>query len=334
MPTFYNLRKLLISTFAIEQIVHYRIPVFQGVTVETCISVIRNLIPDNNHELLFCEIEDSFRNPENYIHVKQLSVMKSISLNLHFKADDISEKLFDKVASNCMSLGNIAKIVCGIKPYQKGKGKPKQTEESVSKRIFDANHRAGETYRQYIMGRDFHKYHWQIEKERWLNYGDWLAEPRHSAPFDALEKIVIRQTADEIIANLDTNQYLTLNNVHNLILSTNTLSLKYLLGVLNSKLITWWYRHLMPEKGRVFAEVKVINLEKLPIREIDIKNPDDINLNFQIQELVTRIIKTYHQPMTDELTETVENHKEKIDNCVYQLYGLTKDEIALVESES
>ena len=330
MPTYQNLRKLIISTYMIEQVVHFRIPVFQGVTVETCIAILKNSAPSNNHELLFSEVKDSLENFYSFVSANQLQTLKSPSLNLYFKDGDLSEKIYKKIASNSTPLGNLAKIVCGIKPYQKGKGKPKQTEDSVSKRIFDANYKVNDSYRQYIMGRDFHKYRWQIEDERWLSYGDWLAEPRYGAPFDAQEKIVIRRTADEIIAHLDRNQYLTQNSVHNLVLKTDAVNLNYILALLNSKLMTWWYCQLMPAKGRVFAEVKIVNLEQLPIRKLDLNNTDDVTINSQIQILVTQLVELYQKPYNSEIKRITEN----IDQLIYQLYKLTEDEIVVIEKES
>ena len=89
-----------------------------------------------------------------------------------------------------------------------------------------------------------------------------MAEPRVSLNFSN-KKIIIRQTSDRIRATVDYNGFLSLNNVHNLILKQNNdIDLLYVLGVLNSKLIDFVYNYLSPEIGRVFAEVKTVNLEK------------------------------------------------------------------------
>ncbi|MCX6580255.1 MAG: hypothetical protein NT166_08725 [Candidatus Aminicenantes bacterium] len=211
----------------------------------------------------------------------------------------------------------------------------------MKKRIFDSEHKIDESYRQYIMGRDFHRYNWLIEKFRWIKYGDWLAEPRYSAPFDDAEKIVVRQTADSIIANLDSNKYLSLKNVHNLRITSPRLTYKYLLGILNSKLISWWYQNLIPEKKRVFAEVKVVNLKKLPIKTIDFSNSYELVQHDRMVEMVDQMLdlqKKYHSARM----ETEKNLYKKqiqildrqIDQTVYQLYQLSDAEIKIIEEDA
>jgi hypothetical protein len=146
------------------------------------------------------------------------------------------------------------------------------------------------------MGRDFTRYRWQLEKERWISYGVWLAEPRYAAPFNEPVKIIIRQTADSIIAHIDTHSFLSLKNVHNLKITNNSLDYKFLLALLNSKLINWWYQKLIPEKGRVFAEVKVVNLKKLPIKIPEnqtffIQKANDLlELNYEVSSLIEKFI--------------------------------------------
>jgi adenine-specific DNA-methyltransferase len=93
-----------------------------------------------------------------------------------------------------------------------------------------------------------------------------LAEPRESLNFFQ-KKIVIRQTSDIIIAAVDNEGFLDFNNVHNIVLkSTEQLSYEALAVILNSSLMDVYYTYLVPEKGRTFAEVKGVNLRKLPIR--------------------------------------------------------------------
>ena len=249
-----------------------------------------------------------------------------------------AQALFKRISDEHPRLGDLATIICGLTPYRKGKGKPPQSQHIVKNRAFDADHKKDITYRQYIMGRDFYRYFWQLQKERWISYGDLLAEPRYKAPFDDPVKIVIRQTADSIIANIDTNQYLSLKNVHNLRINDNCLSYPYLLGLLNSKLISWWYHGLIPEKGRVFAEVKVVNLKKLPIRTIDFSNPAE---KVQHDKLVAQVDsmlelqKKYHEARTERDKELYERQIKivdaQIDRLVYDLYGLTEEEIRIIE---
>jgi hypothetical protein len=75
----------------------------------------------------------------------------------------------------------------------------------------------------------------------------------------------LRQTADSIIAHLDLTLSINLNNVYNIGQIDSNYNIKYILGILNSRVIKYLYQNISQEKGRVFAEVKKVYLEKIPI---------------------------------------------------------------------
>jgi hypothetical protein len=167
-----------------------------------------------------------------------------------------------------MDLGELVQITAGIKPYQEGKGNPKQTRKTVDENPFTALKKINDTYLRCVNGKDFHRYNFIQLPPMFLSYGEWLAEVRESAPFFEEEKIIVRQTADSLICHLDTNKYINLNNVYNIAKPVENLSLKYILALLNSKLMNFIYQSIAQEKGKLFAEVKKVYLEKLPIKII------------------------------------------------------------------
>ena len=88
-------------------------------------------------------------------------------------------------------------------------------------------------------------------------------------------KILIRQTADNIIGVFDNSNYYPIDSLHTLNLrpfvtdNNNCESvLRFLLGILNSKLFEYLYRWKLDEDGKVYPQVKKVNIEWLPIPEI------------------------------------------------------------------
>lgn len=219
-------------------------------------------------------------------------------------------------------LGNIAKIIVGIKPYQVGKGKPKQTREVVTEKIFTSDYKHDENYIECVIGKDFHRYGFIRKPTMYLKYGDWLAEPRHGAPFFE-EKIILRQTSDSLIGHLDSTGSVNLNNVYNIGRIQEGYDIKYVLGLLNSGFLNYIYQNISQEKGRLFAEVKKVYLDKLPIL---IANQSQQKI---IANLVEKIIEAKH----NEKFEDARIYEKEIDQLVYQLYGLTEEEIRIVEGE-
>jgi len=341
MPQYSSFRKQVIDQFRLDEVQLFRKSVFDSVVVETCTISLTNKKSDSFSEYHFKEIKgepDQFKFEENQI--KQELLEKDPDSNLILSNQAI-KALFMKIRDKKPLLRDVALTVCGLTPYRLGKGKPPQNVKVVKNREFDADFKKDKSYRQYVMGRDFHRYVWQIEKERWISYGYWLAEPRYKAPFDDEVKIIIRQTSDRLIAHLDTHRYLSLKNVHNLRITADSLPYQYLLGLINSKVLDWWYKKLIPEKGRIFAEVKVVNLEKLPIRLIDFQNQVEKSFHDEIVKLVDHLLKLKQEIRDAKLQTQINQMQSKIDYCesridkiVYQLYGLTEEEIKIVEGEN
>ncbi|HRE12332.1 MAG TPA: TaqI-like C-terminal specificity domain-containing protein, partial [Ignavibacteria bacterium] len=81
-----------------------------------------------------------------------------------------------------------------------------------------------------------------------------------------IEKIVVRRTGDFVLAAVDYNKYYFSNNVFVCIpLKINSYDLNFVVGLLNSKLMTWYYRTIQPRTGKLFAELKINQLKTFPL---------------------------------------------------------------------
>jgi adenine-specific DNA-methyltransferase len=135
-------------------------------------------------------------------------------------------------------------------------------------------------------------------------------------------KILIRQTANRIMAAYDEDQWYCLKS--GLIIQlpqTTQLNYLYLLGLLNSNLMDYLYKNLVNEENRIFPEVKPIQLFKLPIKVID---------KVEQQPLITLVEEILAIKKATPSVSTAEKEGE-IDRLVYGLYGLTAEEIGIVE---
>jgi hypothetical protein len=173
------------------------------------------------------------------------------------------------------------------------------------------------------------KYKGKLESKRETKKGilPWwcLHWARYKELFEE-DKIIIRQTADRVIAAIDTDSYYAMNNVIILKIKEEykiDFDYKFLVGILNSKLIDYIYKQLTQEENRTFAEVKPINIRKLPII---ITDSHQKNIIIDIVDEILIAKKGDRHADTSEL-------EKAIDDLVYQLYGLTEEEIKIVEGE-
>ena len=103
-------------------------------------------------------------------------------------------------------------------------------------------------------------------------------------------------------------------------IKTSRFSLKYLLGVFNSKLISFWLKH----KGKMQGEN--FQIDKEPLLQIPIK----VGLKEDVIAKVDRILSAKR---LDPSADTTADEQE-IDRLVYHLYGLTYDEVKIVDPET
>ncbi|ENI6502697.1 Eco57I restriction-modification methylase domain-containing protein [Campylobacter coli] len=108
-------------------------------------------------------------------------------------------------------------------------------------------------------------------------------------------------------------------------IQTCRINLKYLTGVLNSKLIAFWLKH----KGKIQGNLFKIDKEPLlniPVVNINSKNEKLAN---KLISLVDEILKAKEQDKNAN-TQELEN---KINSLVYKLYNLTEEEIKIIKNK-
>lgn len=153
-------------------------------------------------------------------------------------------------------------------------------------------------------------------------------------------KILIRRTGDKITAALDENHFYASNN---LFVFQNTKMKKYdpryILSLLNSRLMTWYFLTIQPRKGKLFAEVKIVHLNQFPIRKINFLVSSEKYKHDNLVKLTNKMLKLNESLQkcaedSDKHRDTkaeIEKIDKQIDQTVYKLFNLTSEEIGIVE---
>ncbi|MUU77503.1 Eco57I restriction-modification methylase domain-containing protein [Winogradskyella endarachnes] len=103
-------------------------------------------------------------------------------------------------------------------------------------------------------------------------------------------KILIRQTASEIVGVLDEENYYPIDTIHTLNLKVNIKDkkthLSFILGLINSNLFKFLYNWKLDEGGKVYPQVKKVNIEWFPVVDLESTIIDDISIIvLKIQDL-------------------------------------------------
>jgi adenine-specific DNA-methyltransferase len=332
-----KIRQLLTAALSIEQVVHFHYPVFRKVTVDTQIIILSKPWVSNNRITAFFAyqkddlIEGTFEESGHQIAHKQKDWQSLNGDVINIFLSDSERKLALKIQSETRLLSDHLNINVGIKPYQTGKGIPPQSKALVDERPFDSDRALTPDYRQYLRGKDISRYAIRPIEPRYIRYGVWLAEPRPAANFSAPAKIFMRQTGDSLVGALDTGQLLCLNNMHVLVPQPTSAPLEYLLGIINSRLMNWFYQTRNPEAGEALAEIKKANVAALPIKDPNSNTETIVQIVHRMLQLQRQLTQARTSPQRTALERQIGATDREIDQLVYELYGLSDKEIALVE---
>lgn len=112
----------------------------------------------------------------------------------------------------------------------------------------------------------------------------------------------------------------------------------YLLGLLNSKLLRFFFRSIGAQRRGGYYEYLSEYVSQLPIRRIDENSPVDIQAKDRIDSLVGKIlelnVRLSKARISHELSSIrrqIDTIDQQLDQLVYELYGLTDEEIQIVE---
>ena len=316
-----NLRKFILDNSHIK-IVNFYAKVFESADVDSSIILFEKSQQNKSIELF--EYTDNFysifETKTNYF-LQQ----KDYIINIEAFKNTESLSLLEKIELQSIQIKTIADVKAGLQAYERGKGNPPQTEEIKENRVYHSTTKINDDYIKYLDGKDVCRYYlgWSGE---YLKYGDNLASPRKDFSLFSTPRILVRQIPSPLPYSINAcfTQEIILNDRN----SMNIINLQenpmLILGIFNSKLISYWFAHKFGKLQRgIFPQFKVNELATFPI-------PKNFG-NYQqpVIKLVDEILKKKKKDVKADVSEL----EQKIDNLVYKLYELTYEEVKITDPE-
>lgn len=318
VPTNSDLRKFILTETKDINIVQNYSNVFQQASVDT---LLLSFCKNGKNALSYFEWENGTpikrlsNNPDVYLKNKGhiISVSSNINQELTFLLNLEGEELKD-----------LCEVRNGVQAYTVGEGKPVCTEEMKNNRVYHDMKKNGPNWIKYLDGSDIgrYKYNWT---GMYIKYGDNLARKRKSYLFEG-DRILVRQIPSKlpyaINATIVDENAVNDNNLMIIKINDEKLKIGYLLGLLNSKLISFWFAIKFDKLSRkIFPQFKINELRIFPIII-----PDD-----SIQENINSLVNVV-------LENNIKNHdteKEEnlIDTIVYLLYNLKYKQVKTIDPE-
>lgn len=332
----------------------------------------------------FSSTQEDWLKEDNFII--NLSVNKSI-LNC-----------LKKIERNALKLSEVSRIGRGVGLYHKRVG---HTKEFISKDPFQSNIEKDSTFKPYIKGKNITRWAINWQNDGFISYGKWLAEPREIDFFEG-SRILLRQIPSKLLYATEIDElFITDQSVFIAKFQSNSkFCSKSILGIINSKLMSFYFRYKYSEFDDLFPKVKLQHFKDFPITKsntvllenvlkVQRLSKQLISQKYSFQRFIlssfklfklSRKLENWHEldfgEFIKELNKAIKaNNKERlkqeqeaiatltkldemdwmdafntkrkeaqglqtqitqteaeIDQMVYKLYGLTQDEIDIIEN--
>ncbi len=272
-----SLRSFILQNTRIQEIVSLPSKVFINATVDTTLLFTEKALfsstPHDNKVLIKTfnkkTIVSSIENPERSFLVSSETWHEQKAFNI--QSDDVESQLISRIEQKFDPLANLAEMFSGIKAYEVGKGSPPQTEEIRNKKPFTSKTQSNKNFLPFFDGKHIGRYYLLWNQNNWINYGPWLAAPRNAENFKD-GKILIRKIVNNtLIATYipETSYCNTLLHLLKIKPEKDT-SYPFLLGILNSRFIGWYFRKKFQISFEdTFPQIMIRDILQFPIPSLD-----------------------------------------------------------------
>lgn len=289
-------RELLVKNTSILKIVGFDNRVFESAAVDTAILITtKNVKRDNEISILRNMVTMTNRIKQNHI-LQENEYMIPINMKQE------ESKIIDLINSNNYPIfDEFMEVQQGI------------IYSGIPKEEIFANYPLNEHYKRSLDGRDVHRWYidWDSKQEnRYIEYTNRLHRPREERLFLAKEKLIMPRKSTKITCGYDNNQFYVLNTGYVCLAKRENVSIKYIMAILNSNLINYYY-----VKQYLGWQIVIPALKKLPIcyREEKIQT---------VESIVDRLI--------EKDINSVELEKE-LNNIIYQIYNIPSNLVNEIE---
>lgn len=330
-----DLRKYLIENTSDLYILNSKDKIFEDASIDNCIIDFSISSPtsvkvaelENGDIVEIATVDPSYFKDNSIINISSLRKTDSNSTDEPWNEVERIMSIINEKSKPLHPTFGIVKD--GLKVYERGKGTPKQPidrEEHkafVKSRVFFSSVKEGEDYRPFLAGDNINRYsiHWD---NTYLKYGKHLSAPREPKLFEG-ERLLIRripaQMPYSLVATYTDENYVHEQSIENI--TDLTVSPYFLLGVINSKLETFWtINEFDMLQRKTFPQLRLYQIKELPIPNATKEQQEEI------ESLVKEMLDLTSKE--DVNSKAIDYLNNKIDEQVINLYGLSPEDKEIV----
>lgn len=269
---------------------------------------LREVINQNSSSFLLKEYGDKvFDNVQMPTCVFILKKGKPTKIINHF--ENKNDALFKKVKTIC--LGELVDITRGLEI-----GKDKLINKGKI---------------EIISGTQLNKY--VIKESKFISKETYIAFAKSKNIFE-VPKILIRETGSTFIVTFDDSGIITTRSIYNIRTKESKLSLKSITAILNSKLFDFYFNQFIAPETNIFPKIRIAQISQIPIPLNIFTNTNITELDKSVDTILhlkKELLASNSQMQTAaQLQRRIDHLIDEIDNAVFSLYGINKEEQKLI----
>lgn len=274
--------------------------IFDNAGVESCIFLTSHYSqPNSNVKIL--KYDDGVFNLVNNINQNTFLLSDSSIISTEIDTDDI--QIIDKL-KKFRQFDSIFEIKRGV---EAGKKDDSIVDFPTSDKV--------------LRGQDVELYNVNF-CNKYILFDDFDIQKFKERRLYSEPKILIRRVSNQIIATYDREGYVVLNTLYCVKSKQNESgSLLFYTGIFNSRLVSFWFTKTFCNTDKLFPYIRTSQLKQLPIPTAT---------PAQQQPIIALVDKILAAKKANPQADTSAWERE-IDKSVYELYGLTEDEVKVVE---
>ncbi|WP_372745282.1 Eco57I restriction-modification methylase domain-containing protein [Lutibacter sp.] len=303
-------RDFILKNTSIKELLSFKLGVFEDVTSEVVILILDKNKCSNNVIKIFNLIKYIDKNVQPK-YLKQIVFDESIGkrFNIYLTEEKIS--LLKKIENQSIKLGGISETLQGIIAGDEKK--------------FISSEKKSDIHRPILRGKSIDKYYTPTNAKEYIEYVEgtkFLTRSRKRENFEVDKKILTQHVSGKIKGTLDYSHFYYMQTINGTIVNDENYQTEYILALLNSNLMDFYYDNTFNLGAEFTTAVAIHNIDLLPIIN------SEKSTQQKISDLTINILKIKASNPKAETTAL----EQEIDQLVYELYGLTEEEIKIVEN--
>jgi len=326
-----KLRELILDNCKIVSVIDVsNLQVFKDAFTYPYIIILQKTKNNSGNIIEGYKVGDELDFSDNKVLINQDDIKNSQTKNFVIKKE---LKFLKDIERKSVKLGEIATIKETI-----------HTGNVRDKLIVDE--KIDETCKKLLAGKDCHRY-WFKWNGKYIRYDKNLIDKSKKEYANLCDKkyfeepkILLREISLNIECCYDDEKYYTLNKVYSVQIS-DKYNLKYILALLNSKFLSFYFRNKFEEAhvSGGYLQFKKTYTSQLPIYKIDFSDKKEKAKHDYLVKLANQILNLNNQLQStpensdkwNEIKKEIRKVDGEIDKRVFELYGLGEEEIGIIE---